>query len=83
MMEAAMRDHPCFTCSLPDCDDRSKACRLRQLASAHKRALKTRQPSTPEAQAAATELSREHWADYADRQAARGQAALARESQHA
>lgn len=27
-----MRDDPCFSCSLPDCDERSKDCRVRQLA---------------------------------------------------
>ena len=25
-----MRDHPCFSCTLPDCDERSKACALRK-----------------------------------------------------
>ena len=24
-----MRDHPCLSCILPDCDERSKACLLR------------------------------------------------------
>jgi hypothetical protein len=26
-----MRDDPCFACRLPDCDDRSERCRVRQL----------------------------------------------------
>lgn len=27
-----MRDDPCFSCSLPDCDERDRGCKVRQLA---------------------------------------------------
>lgn len=31
-------DHPCLTCPLPDCDDRSSRCPLRKALSAYTRA---------------------------------------------
>jgi hypothetical protein len=36
-------DHPCLTCSLPDCDDAHPRCNLRQALAAYQRAKRRKQ----------------------------------------
>lgn len=40
----ARLDHPCLSCSLPDCDDKSPRCPLRRIASEHQRLRRRKLP---------------------------------------
>lgn len=67
-----MRDHPCFSCTLPDCDERSKACRWKQTRSiAHRKLANGIEPSPVEA-AVRAEYAVYHWLDWAARRAEAG-----------
>lgn len=41
-----MRDDPCFRCRLPDCDERSAHCVVRQLAGSYDRKLRRKEHAT-------------------------------------
>lgn len=38
------REHPCFSCVLPDCDDTRPQCRLREAINTYLRLQRARQP---------------------------------------
>ncbi len=42
-----MQQSPCFTCQLPDCDDRSPHCALRRLSNAAKAKRRADGPNAP------------------------------------
>lgn len=55
-----MTDHPCFSCSLPDCDDTSRRCGLRVANRRYEQARKKGQ-ITPELKELHRIVYREFW----------------------
>ena len=53
--------HPCLSCRLPDCDDRSARCELRRAARLYDRARRGEEVMTDEVRHAAVIAFRELW----------------------
>lgn len=59
LMTNKIKPHPCFSCSLPDCDDKAKACALRRAINTYDSNRKGKRPITPEIRAAYSHALRE------------------------
>jgi len=43
-LREVMNHHPCFNCTLPDCDEESKGCELKRAMNRYRKCLRDRTP---------------------------------------